>query len=54
MAPVLWASVWALAFIASAFFFKGNPLKDWIQSVLFVVGVTLWLWESRRFARRAC
>jgi uncharacterized membrane protein YbhN (UPF0104 family) len=50
---VLWAVIWALALIGSAFVFKGNPNKDWIQTVLFVVGITvwLWLWQSRRQAR---
>jgi hypothetical protein len=50
---VLWALIWALALIGSAFVFKGNPIKDWIQLVLLVVGVTvwLWLWQSRRQAR---
>jgi hypothetical protein len=32
---ILWALAWALALIASAFLFKGNPFKDWIQSALF-------------------
>jgi predicted membrane channel-forming protein YqfA (hemolysin III family) len=50
---VLWAVIWALALIGSAFVFKGNPDTDWIQTVLFVVGITvwLWLWQSRRQAR---
>jgi cobalamin synthase len=48
---VLWALIWALALIGSAFVFKGNPIKDWIQLVLLVVGVTVWLWQSRRQAR---
>ncbi len=50
---VLWALIWALALIGSAFVFKSNPIKDWIQLVLLVVGVTvwLWLWQSRRQAR---
>jgi len=50
---VLWALIWALALIGSAFVFKGNAIKDWIQLVLLVVGVTvwLWLWQSRRQAR---
>jgi hypothetical protein len=49
---VLWAVIWALALIGSVFVFKGNPIKDWIESVLFVVGITvwLWLWQSRRQA----
>jgi hypothetical protein len=25
---VLWALIWALALIGSAFVFKGNPIKD--------------------------
>ena len=49
----LWAVIWALALIASAFVFKANPIMNWIQSVLLVAGVTiwLWLWQSRRQAR---
>ena len=54
MRTVLWAVAWALAFIASAILFKGNPAKDWIQSVLFIVGVTSWLWQSQRAARPLC
>jgi hypothetical protein len=50
---VLWAVIWALALIGSAFVFKADPIMNWIQSVLLVVGVTiwLWLWQSRRQAR---
>jgi len=54
---VLWALIWALALIGSASVFKGNPIKDWIQLILLVVGVTvwLWLWQSGRQARlRGC
>jgi len=53
---VLWAVIWALAVVGSAFVFKGNPIKDWIQSLLFVGGmiVWLWLWQSRRQARLRC
>ena len=51
---VLWAVVWALAFIASAILFKGHPAKDWVQSALFVGAVTVWLWQSRWFARPRC
>ena len=45
--PILWSMVWAIAFIASAIVFKGNPEKEWIQAALFVVGLTAWLWQSR-------
>ena len=53
MRTVLWAVAWALAFIGSAFLFKGNPAKDWIQSVLFVAGVTLWLWQPNSASSRS-
>jgi hypothetical protein len=49
---MVWAIIWALAIIGSAFIFK-NPAKEWIELVLLVIGVTgwLWLWQSRRQAR---
>jgi hypothetical protein len=34
--PIVWSLVWAFAFIATAFFFKGNPAKDWIEAALVV------------------
>jgi hypothetical protein len=51
---VLWAIAWALALIASAILFKGNPLKDWIQAALFIGAMTLWLWQSQLLARHRC
>jgi len=48
---VFWSMVWALALIASAILFKGNPVKGWIQSALFICAITLWLWQPRQFAR---
>lgn len=50
---VLWAVIWALALVGSAFVFKSSPIENWIQSLLFVAGVIvwLWLWQSRRQAR---
>ena len=53
---VLWAVIWALSLVGSAFVFKGSPIKDWIQSLLLVAGVIvwLWLWQSRRQARLRC
>jgi hypothetical protein len=52
---VLWAVAWALALVGSSFVFKGNPIKDSIQSALFVVGIAVWLWllfwRSRQKAR---
>jgi uncharacterized membrane protein YbhN (UPF0104 family) len=51
---ILWSLVWAFALIATAFLFKGNPAKDWIESALFVVAFTFWLWKSQQLvcARR--
>ena len=53
---VLWAVIWALALVGTAFVFKGSSIKDWIQSLLFVAGVIvwLWLWQSRRQAHLRC
>ncbi len=51
---ILWALVWALALIASAILFKGNPLKNWIQSALYIGGLTFWLWQSRRISHSRC
>jgi hypothetical protein len=33
---VLWAVNWALALIGFVFVFKGNPVKNWIESVLLL------------------
>ena len=41
---LLLALVWGLAFIGSAIVFKGNPLKEWIQAALYIVGMSFWLW----------
>jgi exosortase/archaeosortase family protein len=53
---VLWAVIWVLVLVGSAFVFKGSLIKDWIQSLLFAAGVIvwLWLWQSRRQARLRC
>jgi hypothetical protein len=48
---ILWAIVWAVAMIASAFLLRGNPIKDWIQSVLFIAAMTFWVWQSQRAAK---
>jgi hypothetical protein len=51
MTLVLWAIAWAVAMIASAILLKGNPFKDWVQSVLFIAAMTFWVWQSQRAAR---
>jgi hypothetical protein len=49
---ILWAMAWAAAMIASAILLKGNPVKDWIQSALFIAAMTFWVWQSQRVARK--
>jgi hypothetical protein len=49
-ALIIWAIVWAAAMIASAIVLKGNPIKDWIQSALFIAAMTFWVWQSHRAA----
>lgn len=51
---ILWAIAWALAMIASAILFKGQPVKDWIQSALMIGAVTCLLWQSQRLTRHRC
>ena len=48
---IIWSFVWAFAIIATAYFFKGNPVKDWIEAALFIGAITFWLWKSRRVVR---
>jgi hypothetical protein len=45
---ILWAIAWAAAMIASAILLKGNPIKDWVQSVLFIGAMTFWVWQSQQ------
>ena len=49
---ILWAIAWAAAMIATAILLKGNPIKDWIQSALFIAAMTSWVWQSQRAAQR--
>jgi len=49
---ILWAIAWAAAMIATAFFLKGNAIKDWIQSALFIAAMTFWVWQSHRATRK--
>jgi cation transport ATPase len=54
MMLIVLALVWALAFIGSAIVFKGNPIKDWIQAALFIVGMSFWLWPVLLVLRPRC
>jgi hypothetical protein len=51
-AIVLWSTAWAVALIASAILLKGNPAKDWVQAVLFIVALTISLWQGQRLSCR--
>ena len=33
---IVWSLIWAAGIIATAFLFKGNPAKYWIESALTV------------------
>ncbi len=48
---VLWAIAWAATMIASAILLKGNPIKDWIQAVLFIGAMTSWEWQSQHHSK---
>ena len=48
---IVWAAIWALAFIMSAILFKGSPVKDWIQAALFISALTFLLFKSPGLAR---
>jgi hypothetical protein len=45
--PILWSLVFALAIVASAFLFKGNPALYWIEAVLTVAALTLVILRSQ-------
>jgi len=45
---ILWSLVIALAMIASAFLFKGNPALYWINAGLTVAALTLFVLKPRR------
>jgi len=45
---VVWSLVWAIAIIAAAFLFKGNPAEYWIESGLVVGALTFVVLKRRR------
>jgi hypothetical protein len=49
--PILWSLVFALAMVASAFLFKGNPALYWIEAGLTVAALTLVILKPQRPAR---
>jgi len=46
--PILWSLVFALAMIASAFLFKGNPALYWIEAALIVAALTFVVLKPQR------
>jgi len=48
---ILWSLVWALAIIATAFLFKGNPAKDWIEAALIIGALTFVVLKRQRLVR---
>ncbi len=46
--PILWSLVFAVAMIASAFLFKGNPALYWIEAGLMVAALTFAVLKSQR------
>jgi len=50
-ATIVWSLVWACAIIATAFLFKGNPAKDWIEAALIIGALTFVVLKPRRLAR---
>jgi hypothetical protein len=49
---VIWALAWAAAMIASAILLKGNPIKDWVQSALFIGAMIFWVWQAQHAAKQ--
>jgi hypothetical protein len=48
MSPIAWSLVWAVAMIAAAFVFKGNPANYWVESALVVGALTTRVLKSER------
>jgi hypothetical protein len=45
MSLILGSLVWALALIAAAYIFKGNPIEDGIESALLVGAIACLMWN---------
>jgi len=45
---IAWSLVWALAIIAAAFLFKGNPAEYWIEAGLIVGALAFVVLKRRR------
>jgi hypothetical protein len=47
IAAIVWSLVWALAIVATAFLFKGNPAEYWIEAALVVGALTFVVLKRR-------
>ena len=45
---MVWSLVWAIAIIATAFLFKGNPAEYWMESGLIIGALTFVVLKRRR------
>jgi len=45
---IVWSLVWAIAIIATAFLFKGNPAEYWMESGLIIGALTFVVLKRRR------
>jgi hypothetical protein len=45
---IVWSLVWAIAIIAAAFLFRGNPAEYWIESGLIIGALTFVVLKRRR------
>jgi hypothetical protein len=44
---IVWSLVWALAILATAFLFKGNPVEYWIEASLIIGALTFVVLKRR-------
>ena len=47
---ILGSLAWAIAYVAAAMVFKGDPIKDWVHAGLIMVGAVLLSWQIPRMA----
>jgi hypothetical protein len=52
ISQILWSLAWALALIATAFLFKGNPAVYWIESAILVGAIFCLMWNYERSLSR--
>jgi hypothetical protein len=50
---IVWSLVWAVAIIAAAFLFKGNPAEYWIEAGLIVGALTFVVLKRRDLSASA-